>query len=250
MGIKYSVDENFFERWNPKMAYVLGFIYADGNILYDKFSRGSYLSVTSTDKDVIFKIKKWLNSDHSVQQKDGSGYGSKNGKKAYLLRIGNVNLYNSLVKLGLRPNKSLTARMPEVPGKYVKDFVRGYFDGDGCVYIYKSRGRQQEIILRKLSVIFTSGSKQFLEDLLKILKQKLNLRQYIVYSSHNSFQLRLATHDSVEMFKFLYYKTADDLFFTRKFRIFCEYFSLRPQRVDNYIESILRCYKYGQMAKR
>jgi hypothetical protein len=58
MGIKYKANEDFFKVWNPTMAYVLGFIYADGCIYISE--RGSYLSVTSIDKDIIINIKRWM----------------------------------------------------------------------------------------------------------------------------------------------------------------------------------------------
>src|ERR1700722_5093049 len=51
MGIKYSVDEHFFKKWNPVMAYLLGFIYADGCMYLS--ARGHYFALTSTDESII-----------------------------------------------------------------------------------------------------------------------------------------------------------------------------------------------------
>ena len=53
MGIKYRVNENFFEKWSPLMAYVLGYIYADGNLDDSPYMRGKYIKITSTDLDSI-----------------------------------------------------------------------------------------------------------------------------------------------------------------------------------------------------
>jgi hypothetical protein len=57
-------------------------------------------------------------------------------KDRFILRIGNKNLYDSLVTLGLYPSKPLTIHTPSIPRKMVSHFVRGYFDGDGCVSLY------------------------------------------------------------------------------------------------------------------
>jgi hypothetical protein len=60
MGIKYFVNEKFFSSWGKNMAYVLGYIYADGNLEYSPKIRGRYLRISSTDKNTIIKIKKPL----------------------------------------------------------------------------------------------------------------------------------------------------------------------------------------------
>lgn len=33
----YDLNENFFETWSFDMAYILGYIYADGNMSKDKY---------------------------------------------------------------------------------------------------------------------------------------------------------------------------------------------------------------------
>lgn len=234
MGIKYSVNEKFFRRWSPAMAYLLGYIYADGNLLHDKWSRGKYVSVTSIDKELIVLTKELLNSEHKISIEICEG----NRKDRFTLRIGNADLYNSLIELGLYPNKSLTISMPDVPKKFFKDFVRGYFDGDGCVHIYKSKGKVQKIILRKLCIIFSSGSKKFLAGLLILLRRELSLRQNKIYKGQRCWQLRFATVDSVELFKFMYAGNKGP-FLSRKLNVFREYFELRPKRIDKRVGNVL-----------
>jgi len=216
------------------MAYVLGFIYADGCMYVS--ARGNYVLVTSTDEEIIFKIKKWLKSNHKIRISKSSW---PNGKTRFVLRMGNKELYGSLKELGLRPNKSLTIGLPRIPVEFLCDFVRGYFDGDGCVHLDKMRGSKSQLIVKKLSIIFTSGSKNFLEDLLKILRVNLVLKQTKIYNSHRSYQLRFTTGDTMTLFKFLYQNSPKELFFARKFKIFYEYFKLRPQRIDKAINKIL-----------
>ncbi len=216
------------------MAYVLGFIYADGSIYVSE--RGKYLSVVSTDKPIISNIKKCLASAHPIKT-EKSRY--PNRKIRYRIRVGNKDIYDSLKEIGLYPSKSLTIKLPKVPKEFFSDFVLGYFDGDGCVYIDRAKGITQKVILKKLSVIFTSGSKIFLEELLLELKKFLDLKQEKIYESHRSYQLRLSTHDSVEMFKFIYKNASRNSILERKLDIFSEYFKVRPQRVDNTVRSVL-----------
>ena len=204
------------------MAYVLGYIYADGCIY--KASRGSYLSVTSTDKQTIKKIKKWMSSQHTIYVSNPVGIGKK---QRYILRIGSQKIYMSLEKLGVYPSKSLTVSFPKIPREYLSAFILGYFDGDGCVYLYRTLGRKGKLIIRKLSVIFTSGSKVFLEGLLSNLRQELSLRQQKIYPSRTAYQLRFSTKDSVVLFNYLYGTVPSDLYLKRKYAIFQQYFSLK-----------------------
>lgn len=36
MGLKYSVNEKFFDAWNKGMAYTLGYVFADGSLERDE----------------------------------------------------------------------------------------------------------------------------------------------------------------------------------------------------------------------
>ena len=236
MGIKYHVNENFFGMWGHKMAYVLGYWYADGSLEDASYLRGKYIRVTSVERYIIEKIKNWMDSKHTVVSLKPT---LPNGKKRYLLRIGSHKLYDTLISLGLYPKKSLTIQFPFVPKEYIYDFIRGYLDGDGCVHLQKSRGIKKKIIVKKLSVIFTSGSRLFLEKLNHILRKFAGVSQDKVYRGQRAFQLRYGTLDSIKVFKFLYQNTSDDLFFKRKFIIFIKYFRLRPIRIDDEIRILM-----------
>ena len=43
MGLKYPVNEKFFDAWSSEMAYVLGFIFADGSLEDSPNIRGKYI---------------------------------------------------------------------------------------------------------------------------------------------------------------------------------------------------------------
>ena len=242
VGIKYKVNEKFFDKWNPEMAYLLGYWYADGSI-YPSV-RGSYLSATSVVKEIIYNVKKWLKSKHIIREEKPIW---PNGKTKYSLRIGNKSLYKALIKLGLYPNKSLTVKFPYIPNRFLSHFIRGYFDGDGCVFLEMANGITRSRIIRRLSVIFTSGSQEFLKELCKTLGSKLKLKQTRVYKSHRSYQLRYFTSDSVKLFKFMYEDCRKNAYLKRKLNYFGKYFKLRPQRLDTEIEDILN--KHGAVAK-
>ena len=211
------------------MAYVLGYLYADGSLEDAYYLRGKYLRVTSIDKKTIQNIKTYLKSEHKiVKLYPGKLNGKIHGKIRYFLRIGDHALYDSLIKLGLYPNKSLNIKFPKIPKKYLNDFIRGYFDGDGCVYLGLSKGKRQKLIIKKLSIIFTSGSLEFLEKMGETLKKTCQLKKNKVYNSKRSYQLRYSTNDTIKLYLFIYKKNPT-LFLKRKFYIFQKYFQLKQK---------------------
>ena len=108
MGIRYEINQSFFDIWSPQMAYILGFIYADGSIDHSPKIRADYLSITSTDKEIITEIRNTLHSKHRIVEIFPD---TQKRKVKYLLRIGSKYICNKLSWYGLYPNKSLTAEL-------------------------------------------------------------------------------------------------------------------------------------------
>lgn len=242
MGIKYSVNEKFFAEWNEKMAYVLGYLYADGSLEDASYIRGKYVRVTSTDRDRVEVIRSLLKSGHTVVH-EIQNYPRKT---RFLLRIGNGELFDSLTRIGLTPHKSLTMKFPLVPNSYLGTFVRGYFDGDGCAHIDVVHGKP-----KRLLSIFTSGSKVFLKDLHRHLQEKIGVVGNGLYkhgSTVGTYQLRYSTRDSLRLFKLMYPRRLNGkLRLRRKYDIFRKYLGLRGIS-ENEIPLVLN--QSGPMVKR
>lgn len=227
------------------MAYVLGYIYADGSLDDSPYMRGKYIQISSIDEDSIQRIKNWLSSEHTITKKKSHFTGSK---FCFILRMGSHKIYNDLFKLGLYPNKSLTVKFPKIPKKYLGHFTRGYFDGDGCIYFEKRKGSKGQTIIKRIRTIFTSGSKKFLEGMDSVLKN-VGIEKGRIYSSKRSYQAIYNTKDSIRIFKLMYAKTSINSFFMRKFKIFNNYFELRPKVIDKGIRKIIDCHINGVVAK-
>ncbi len=208
------------------MAYVLGYLYADGNVMDLPYMRAKYVSVTSIDIDSIKRIQAWLGSSHRIIERASQW---EHGNKTYTLRIGSHALYDSLFHLGLRPRKSLTVTMPEIPSRYFMDFVRGYFDGDGCVYLEKITRKNGLIRPRKLSTIFTSGSKAFLDQLSQLLDKNIETKHQKTIRGRTAYQLRYGTNDSIRLYRELYKGVKKGDYLERKHKIFEEFFRLHKR---------------------
>ena len=245
MGIKYKVDENFFKRWTYENAYILGFIFADGSLENSPYIRGKYLRITNTDLPIISRIKTALKSCHHIGIAPATG----NRKEKYSLRIGSKEIYKDLGRIGLRPNKSLNMQFPEIPRRFMGDFIRGYFDGDGTICFEWEKNKSKN----RLKVIFTSGSKDFLLRLSEVLQEPCAGYSAKVYDSRRSYQLIYRSRQAVNVLNFMYDRIKPDLSMCIK-RKYAKYkdLMLRPRLVgcDNLFDKKSKIWTYGTAGRR
>lgn len=211
------------------MAYVLGFWFADGSIENAPKMRGKYIRVTNTDRHIISEIKKALDSDHTIVVDERIGV-----KTRYLLRIGNKTLFKKIKALGVKERKSLTMEFPKVPKKYFSSFIRGYFDGDGCVHLE----RDGEGKIKRLTVIFTSGSVGFLKRIQSNFHKRVGTSNTnkirLTKGKGSAYQIRYSTHDSLKVFKLMYLSEENkSLYLRRKYDIFTQYLKEKDLQMEN-----------------
>ncbi|TSC74893.1 MAG: intein-containing protein [Parcubacteria group bacterium Gr01-1014_30] len=214
------VNQDFFKKWTPEMAYVLGYFAADGCMSVN--SRGAhFIEFTSTDKEQIERIREKMQSSHVIGR-----FVSKNPrwKTGYRLQIGSKEMFNDLLRLGLTPRKSLTLDLPEVPEQYFSHFVRGYFDGDGSVAFMRYFRNDRKKLVYAFRTRFISGSKIFLEKLLQKLRFFVGTKGgSLIKKQDGSFELSFSMNDSCKIFFYLYNECiAGNLFLTRKYNRFQE----------------------------
>lgn len=201
------------------MAYVLGYFVADGCMIINP--RGShYISFTSTDSELLYKVRKLMSSKHKIGFRKSK---NPNWKDRYNLQIGSKEIFQDLLNLNLTPNKSKTIKLPKVPKKYFKHFIRGYFDGDGCISFNKYRRTNRNGFSYGLYAIFTCGNHKFLKDILKLIKKyvKVNRGKIQTKSKNTGFELRFTDKDSVfKLYEFMYENVSDSQFLKRKYYIF------------------------------
>lgn len=204
---KHPINSKFFQVWSSEMAYVLGFITADGNLQQTK--RGYHLHIACDDLDIIEKIRKSLQSSTPIRQKQRI-----NGKISYSLRFSDKIIFNDLLKLEVTPRKSLVITPPLIPKKYVWDYIRGFFDGDGCVYISKTSYPS------KLHTLFYTGSIHMAKFLIETIKKYLKEYKGNIMNKKdkNAYVLHFGQKHSEVIFHYMYNNAT--IFMDRKYRIF------------------------------
>jgi len=197
------------------MAYVLGFLFADGNIICTK-RHTWFWSIQITDKGILEKIKMEINSSHIISERKKK----QNHKQLYRLQIGSKHMCNDLLHLGLTQRKSKTILLPKIPKKYFSDFLRGYFDGDGGVWV-GLKNKNQKKKTYTISTFFTSGSMEFLVSLRHVLS-KNGLNGGSLVKKERGFDLKYSVKDSLILYKIMYNNKCS-LFLDRKKEKFEKY---------------------------
>lgn len=219
-----QVDFNYFKSWTHNMAYILGFIAADGNIWKNRLR----INLKNTDSYILEKIKKELKFTGKIRHQDIK-LKNKVHKTSYL-SINSKTLVKDLNRLGINERKSDTIDFPmQLPEKFELDFIREYFDGDGSVGInYPTNKSKIRTKSPQIRTRFCSGSVVFIEKLIRIL-HKYGMRMVKIenYNARKTlFEIAYSTKDSI-IFYNLIYKKEIDLYLERKKEIFEQGIDLR-----------------------
>ncbi len=195
------VNENFFAEWSPEMAYVLGFFAADGCISKNATRQNYYLDFTSTDLDVLEKIKSAMQAEQKISKRERN----ERWKPSYRLQIGSRKIFYDLYKLGFTTRKSKTIQLPKIPNNYFADFLRGYFDGDGCIsygeYKRKNRPSMQKVVIMS----FTSGSNIFLIQLKARIAEICKTKGGFIHKKQNrGYELVYSSVDTKKILRYIY----------------------------------------------
>lgn len=133
---KYSLNQNYFERIdNEWKAYWLGFLYADGCVQhYTKNKKSKNTVSLALKEDDSEHIQKFLDS---LQSNSPIKHYKTNYKNYYAVKaiISNKKICEDLITHGCFPNKTYTLKFPNLRKDLIRHFIRGYFDGDGCVCV-------------------------------------------------------------------------------------------------------------------
>lgn len=205
---KYATNSNYFEVINTeKKAYFLGLFAADGCNYRKKDSTRCFISLQEQDKEVleILNNEVFPLGDRKLLYNNSR----KPSRPQWKFEAFDTKMSDDLQKHGVTKNKSLTLEFPTtVPKKYIHHFIRGYFDGDGCIGGYISKHRKTPKY--RISILST---KKFLESLVRYIPTSINSTIRIRGKIH---ELCISGNNQVKEFGKFIYNNAH-IFLTRKY---------------------------------
>lgn len=228
-GKQAKLNHDYFETIDTEeKAYFLGLIAADGSIIKHKKSKNGYshilrLELMASDKYIIERLRDELKSNLQVREykKAINRDGWKDKHNAYI-QFHSKKLFDDLNKYGIGERKTTTLKkLPNLNEEFMRHFIRGFFDGDGCVYInYRYKVPRPHFSFY--------GTYEFLSDLKEHLVQELNLSNRKVHQkkTQNVSMVTFSTVSDVKNFYDYIYKDAT-VFLHRK-----------KEKFDLYIDKI------------
>ena len=215
---KTAFDINFFHKIDTEdKAYWLGFIFADGCVLQtcEDVSGPNRLRIALSQKDI----------DHLYKFCDAIGH-SHDAVHSYLrpadsfikedhwiscVNCDSVVMARDLISHNCFPQKTYVPSFPDdVPEHLMRHFIRGYFDGDGC--ISGTTAGQFEITTEKVAV----------ERMQSILMEACHLGRTKLRFCRNAYTLRYGGCRQLKrIYDYLYHDA--HVFLDRKYDKFRSY---------------------------
>jgi hypothetical protein len=205
----YKINKDYFKFINNKdKAYFLGLFYADGNNYVTGKIKQASLELLLEDIKIIQMLKNKIETDKPIKlRKAKTDKNSFKIKERCGLVLSSHQISDDLCKHGCIPRKTFNLKFPSeesLSKQFYPSFIRGYFDGDGCVYTGKS-------IMSSIC-----GYHPFIYHLFKLLKKEnLNVKLYL-HKRIKSFSVLYiqGKKDNIDFYNYLYDES--ELFLDRK----------------------------------
>lgn len=238
MGRKYQVNDNFFNSIdNQDKAWLLGLLYADGCVYDDGVIK---IDLTVSDRELLEKIKKLIDCEYEIKQ---YGEGKKKfttNNKIYdckdMCRLSwrSKQMKEDLEKLGCCHNKTYILKFPTeeiIPNEFIKDFIRGYMDGDGGISYWIPNKNTN---WKKFQLYFC-GTTEMICGIAEIFKRKFNCCPSISarYEDRNNNNKQFNICGNKVVLKILNWLYSDaNMYMQRKYEKYLE-LQEENKRVDN-----------------
>ena len=155
---RLGCDDTFFRTIDADAnTYWLGFLWADGTI---QAAHGRLIvSLATRDTEHVERLRRILCIGNRV-------YAYRYGALTFA-RVAwtSHEMVADLARYGFTTPRDLSKGLPEIPGQWLGAFVRGYFDGDGTVGIYRVKGPKSYGPYMRPVLRIVSGSKALLESI-------------------------------------------------------------------------------------
>lgn len=214
---KYELDPYYFSEINTRdKAYITGILHSDGCI-----TRGTkQVRIKLTDLDLIEEINSKIYKDRPVYYSNPTNHHKKGGTMV----ITHPQIYEDVQKHGCCLDKTYNLEFPtNIPDELMGDYFRGFFDGDGCIYINEKLSYKPANVTIVATNKWVNGAVEYL--LTKNIRGS-NYRD----KRHDQRIGRLTLKDviSIKLFYELIYKDLkEQIYLKRKFETYSENILLR-----------------------
>lgn len=179
---KYNLDENYFENIdNEHKAYWLSFLYADGSISKTAPKCSGYnrlqICLSYKDKCILESLKNDLQFTGPIHEKTYDNSYNKNGVRCCYMHVNSRKLCIDLENIGFKINRY---HIPILREDLIRHFIRGYFDGDGCITVGEYQSKVGNNYYKRKSQEFSITTQEsIILDFKKILENECNVSKNV-----------------------------------------------------------------------
>lgn len=188
---KYPINDSYFDVENERMAYLLGFLASDGTVRKNK--NEVKLTLSSIDKDILLKFQK------EVGGRPVKDYLTQDGFETSTWVFTSEHIKKKLADYNIVPQKTFNFTFPKnLNKKYWKDFIRGYFDGDGSI---STAGRSA------IRFQICSATREVLETIIEFFEENEIPRTSIMQTKkvHTLYYFQYSSVPTRQIYNILYY---------------------------------------------
>lgn len=209
---KYIYDKNYFKTIDSEdKAYWLGFIYADGYVSRSETNSELGIELQIRDIEHLKKFNKSLQGNIPVTTKRTMCNLNNKYYDSCLIRVYCTSMVDDLESLGVTTCKSYNIELPNIDEKYINHFIRGFFDGDGCICENKKKKGASSI-----RCDFTCGCEYFVNQLRGLLYSR-GISSYVSKEDGKPYRLMIGGMTNCDKFLSYIYKDAT-IYLDRKFK--------------------------------
>lgn len=204
---KYTVNHHFFDVIDTiDKAYFLGLLAADGQVQAPSLIR---LDLMEEDIHIIESFKNALNTSYPIALYPA------NDKQVARLAMHSLPMFTALNNLNIVQNKTLIFRPPILPEHLRSHFLRGYFDGDGCLTKNKHTNKYSFSIL---------GTKEMIEFAqVELGLEHLSISQRFPEREKNNYTFAVSGNKQIlRIMEYLYQDSSVSNRLERKYNKFLE----------------------------
>ena len=206
---KTCLNQNYFKEIDTsEKAYILGFLAADGSVYDKNNSYYAQIRVKYTDIDILEKIQKTMNLTSKIRYQEQEVTFPQGGKtiaKMSCLSFYGKEIIKDLESYGIIPDKTLHLKVDykRIPREFLRDYLRGLWDGDGCFGIYDRINRSRTYEVGYI------GSFELVNDIKDIINNFFPIHKVRIWHAkecnENIYRLGLSRRDDfLEFLNFIY----------------------------------------------
>lgn len=201
----------FFPLTNKINCYVYGLLCTDGCVMKNR------LSYNSKDKELVDIVNQAFGVGRTYLKQNKS-------HQIWQYEYCRRRISDQFSKIGLPERKTKILEwkntFERVPKEFQRDFIRGLWDGDGCIYTGKVPHQKGQ----RLIVTFCSASKNFIFPMMEFIKTNIvDTNSNVLYSKNSDlFSITFSYNKALEICNWMYFESCDLKLF-RKYNKYIDY---------------------------